>query len=75
MHDKFCKDLGNVHYGAESIREQEDSVAVKTEPLFREFEQADSDWEVFAKPIRSPRDEGFFGGRGYNSHPLQKEDR
>ena len=94
MHNKFCKELGNVHYGAESIREQDDSVAVKTHVfgleeqdgeqeddvavkthVFGFGEQDDAEFYTFCKPIRTPRQNQFFGKDGYNAHPLQKEDR
>ncbi|MBQ3145124.1 MAG: hypothetical protein IJB90_00815 [Clostridia bacterium] len=99
MHDKFCKELGNVHYGAEPVEEnidseQDDSVAVKTHVfgleeqdseqeddvavkthVFGLGEQDDAEFYTFCKPIRTPRQNQFFGIDAYNAHPLQKEDR
>lgn len=79
MHDKFCKDLGNVHYGAETVKEnidseQEDDVAVKTH-VFGFGEQDDAEFYTFCKPIRTPRQNQFFGIDGYNAHPKQELDR
>lgn len=78
MHDKFCKELGNVHYGAELVEEnidseQDDSVAVKTRTFWEKEE--DVGLNTFCKPIRTPRQNSFFGSDAYNSHPKQELDK
>lgn len=50
------------------------SVAVKTH-VFGFGEQDDAEFYTFCKPIRTPRQNQFFGIDGYNAHPKQELDR
>ena len=68
MHREFCGKLGNPFC-------KDDDVAVKARTFWEDDKEEDKDFEIFAKPIRTPRDEAFWGGKGYNTHPLQELDK
>ena len=42
---------------------------------FWDDDGSDHQYECFCKPIRTPRQNAFFGMNGYNCHPLQHLDR
>lgn len=85
MHREFCGKLGNPYCKDDDVavkgstffeeEPEEEGVAVKTRTFWEDTDKEDNDFECFCKPIRTPRDNAFWGGSGYNSHPLQKEDR